>query len=138
MIRDIGLFSNSDGKKMIIPSRAKIQEYTFFMVMGFLLSRANILSTIDSFGYAWLTVLFASGHSTLWGMAGVLAGKITVIDMSVVSTVSALGEIGIYAGAYVLLLTVKKLYKGSAHQVYVIFSLVFYAAAEAEIGRAHV
>lgn len=133
MIKDIGVFADSENKRSILPSRAKMYEYTFFLVVGFLLSRVNILATIDSFGYAWLIVLFITGHSTVWGALGAIAGRVTVLGLSVLSAATAFGEIGVYVGVYVLLLIVRSISKKPSAKLYAIIGVVFYAASEASL-----
>lgn len=130
MIKDAQVYSKNSSWSRLIPSKAMLQEYMFFMLAGLLFARVDFMGVINTFGYAWLITLFLTGRPTFWGAFGILAGRLTVINTISPDMINVFSDVCVYLGAYVLMSAMKKIYNGNSGKIYIISGLIFYAAAE--------
>lgn len=133
MIKDAQVYSKEATVGRWLPSRARLNEYLFFMLAGLLFARVNFMDVINTFGYAWLIALFASGHSAFWGAFGIIAGRLTAISSVMPDTISVFSDVCIYIGAYALMSAIKKISKEVSPKTYITVGLIFYAVAQSAL-----
>ncbi len=130
MVREDRLHTQEEKHVLVMPSRALVAEQIFVLTVGFFIAQANVMSMLDTFGIAWLCVLFMSGRFTPLAFAGVISGRIVSLngDVSVVFS-----ECCIYLGAYVLMIISKRVYKGKFDGIYIVLSAIFYVVARSAL-----
>lgn len=130
MIRE-NQFQTSLKKHVLqLPAKAVVAEQIFLLTVGFFIAQTNIMNMLDTFGIAWICVLFMSGRGTFFGFLGVFAGRIVSLSGN---NVAAFPEACIYSGMYILMRLVKKIYKGDFEGIYTVLASVFYVIAKAAL-----
>lgn len=130
MIRE-NQFQTSLKKRVLqLPTKAVVAEQIFLLTVGFFISQTSIMNMLDTFGIAWICVLFMSGKITLPGFLGVFAGRIVSLSGD---NGAVFSEACIYSGMYILMLLVKKIYKGNFESIYTVIASVFYVMAKAAL-----
>lgn len=130
MIREDQMQTQVEKQVLRLPSKAVAAEQIFVTVIGFFLAQTNVMGILDTFGIAWLTVLFMSGRLTLFGFIGIIAGRVTKLTGDGTAVFS---ECCIYCGVYVLMLISKRIYRGKFDGIYVILAAVFYIISKSAL-----
>ncbi len=133
MIKDIPIFQRTNKLNTYIPSRTMMKEYIFFMVGGFLMARVDFMGVVNSFGFAWLITLFLCGRSTVWGVIGIILGRISVLQFELTNIALPLADILLYIGGWALLSALGKIRGKVGNMPYASIGVAFYAAAEASL-----
>ena len=127
MIKEERIQSVSDSKLLQLPSKAVIIGQAVLAVAAYLLAGVNLMGVLDTFGLAWLTVLFITDKPALISFLGVLLGRIVMHfgDASLMFT-----DACIHIGAFALLSVAKKIQKNPSGTLFVVLDIVFYVCTQ--------
>ncbi len=113
-----------------LPSAAQVYRFALFSGAGFLLARVELMETVNSFAYAWLTALFSAGTGILPSLIGIIVGKLSVMIAGGWEFADIFSETAVYLCASALLFSVKKLSHKENTFLFAAVGIAFYAASE--------
>lgn len=130
MIRENRIQTNSEKRTLSIPSKAVVAEQLFVFIVGFFLAEVNVMGVLDTFGIAWICVLFMGGKFTLLGFLGTVLGRVVCLTGT---SEAVFADCCIYLGVYILMLFTKSIYKGKFDGIYIVLGTVFYVVAKSAL-----
>lgn len=127
MIKEERLESVSDSKLLQLPSKAVIIEQCVLTIAAYLLAGVDLMGVLDTFGLAWLTVLFITDKPAVASLLGVLCGRV-VMHFGDPSTMFT--DACIHIGGFALFSIAKKIQKNPTGTLYVVLDIVFYVCTQ--------
>ena len=134
MIKEERIDSVAESRLLQLPSRAVIIEQSVLAIAAYLLAGVDLMGVLDTFGLAWLTVLFITDKPAVASLFGVLCGRVVMHlgDPSTMFTDSC-----IHIGTFALLSIAKRIQKNPSGTLFVVLDIVFYVCTQTALVLAY-